>query len=410
MKALLVPIGSRGDVQPLLVLADELRRRGHDVSFATCPNFCERVRSEGYECGAIGSDTHTLLLENAALAEKNPVLALPRQLQLLREEATRQCRDLLELQLPRFDLVIGAGLSLAARLLAERQGARYSFICYSLSAVPSAAHPPSALPIFGLPGWANRGLWRLMLAAFEHTVGEPLARARSAYGLAADPEPWNSTHASNAILAQDELLGVLPSDARGHGAQVPALARAAGDAELPAHVDDFLRRGSGPRVYVGFGSMPSVQRTRVIDAVTTFAEAHAAQVLLFSAHGEDAPFELQPSVLAVGALDHARLFPRLDLVVHHGGAGTTAQALRAGVPQLIVPHIVDQFFHGRRIAELGLGPLPVKKRALRQRLLSLSWSEIAIHRERAAAIARGLAPSGAPAAAAYLECLVAARG
>jgi vancomycin aglycone glucosyltransferase len=406
MRVLLVPIGSRGDVQPLLVLAQELRRRSHAVSFATCPNFCEVVRAEGFECAAIGRDSQALILENAALAEQNPVRALPRQLQLLSDETTRQCRDLLELDLPRFDLVVGAGLSFAARLLAERQGARYSFICYTLSAVPSALHPPSALPIFGLPRFANRGLWWLMLAAFERAVGRPLARARSEYGLAADPEPWNSTHACNAILAQDELFGVLPGDARGHGAQVAALARAAGEAELPTQVDEFLRRGSGPRVYVGFGSMPSVQRARVIEAVIALAREHSAQVLLFSAHDEDARFELPDSVLAVGALDHARLFPRLDLLVHHGGAGTTALALRAGVPQLIVPHIVDQFFHGRRIAELGLGPAPVKKRALRQRLLTLSWPEIAAQRERARAVAQQLTPSGAPAAAVYLERLV----
>jgi len=151
--------------------------------------------------------------------------------------------------------------------------------------------------------------------------------------------------------------------------------------------------------------MPSVERARVVRAVTAFAEAHSARVLLFSAHAEDAGLELPSRVLSVGTLDHARLFPRLDLVVHHGGAGTTAAALRAGVPQLIVPHILDQFFHGRRIAELGLGPKPAKKRALGQRLLELSWSEIGAQRKRASEIAETLTPSGAPAAADYLERL-----
>jgi vancomycin aglycone glucosyltransferase len=405
MRVLLAPIGSRGDLQPLLVLGEELRRRGHEVSFATCPNFVAGVRSEGFESLPIGSDSHEMILQNAALAEQNPVTALPRQLRLLSCETERQCRDLLGAGLGRFDLVVAAGLSFAARLLAERQGARYSFVCYSQSAVPSALHPPAALPIFGLPRWANRALWWLVIAGFTRAVAAPLGRARRAHGLAADARPWLSTHASNAILAQDELLGSLPSDASGHAAHVPALARGAGPAELPAAVTAFLERGSGPRVYVGFGSMPSVQRARVIEAVAAFVQAHAARVLLFSAHAEDTGRELPSSVLSVGALDHARLFPRLDLVVHHGGAGTTAAALRAGVPQLIVPHILDQFFHGRRIAELGLGPVPAKKRALRERLLALSWSDVAAQRQRAARVAERLSPSGAPGAADYLEQL-----
>jgi vancomycin aglycone glucosyltransferase len=405
MNVLLAPIGSRGDLQPLLVLGEELRRRGHAVSFATCPNFVASVRGDGFEALPIGSDSHGMILENAALAEQNPITALPRQLRLLSDETARQCRDLLEADLGRFDLVVAAGLSFAARLLAERQGARYSFVCYSLSAVPSALHPPAALPIFGLPRWGNRALWWLVMAGFTRAVAEPLGRARSRHGLAADARPWLSSHACNAILAQDELLGSLPSDARGHGAHVPALARSKGRAELPAAVTEFLEQGQGPLVYVGFGSMPSVRRARVVEAVTALAQTAGARVLLFSAHAEDAGLTLPSSVLSVAALDHARLFPRLDLLVHHGGAGTTAAALRAGVPQLIVPHILDQFFHGRRIAELGLGPRPAKKQALRERLLGLSWSEIAAQRQRAAAVAERLSPSGAPAAADYLEQL-----
>jgi vancomycin aglycone glucosyltransferase len=303
---------------------------------------------------------------------------------------------------------VAAGLCFAARLLAERQGSRYSFVCYTASAVPSASQPPAALPIFGLPRWANRALWSLVIAGFQRAVAQPLARARREHGLAADAQPWCSIHASNAILAQDTLLGSLPSDARGHGAQVAALARSAGSAELPEQVQEFLnaaRAGGEPLVYIGFGSMPSVERARVVQAVTAFAVARRARVLLFSAHAEDARLELPSRVLSVGALDHAQLFPRLDLLVHHGGAGTTATALRAGVPQLIVPHILDQFFHGRRIAELGLGPRPAKKRALAQRLLELSWSEIDAQRRRACELAHTLTPSGAPAAADYLEQL-----
>ena len=406
MKVLLAPIGSRGDLQPLLVLGEELRRRGHELMFATCPNFLSQLRGEGFESLPVGGDSNALILENAALAEQSPLKALPRQLALLTAETGRQCRDLLGADLPRFDLIVAAGLSFAPRLLAERQGARYSFIHYTRSAVRSAMQPPAALPLFGLPRPLNRALWSLVLAGFTRAVAEPIARARREHGLAPERDLYGSIHAHNAVLAQDELFGSLPGDARGYAAHVPALARAAGAAELPPAVEEFLQQGRGaPLVYIGFGSMPSVRRALVVDAVSAFAAAHGARVLLFSAHAEDDGRALPPCVLSVGALNHARLFPRLDLVVHHGGAGTTAAVLRAGVPQLIVPHIVDQFFHGRRIAELGLGPPPASKRALRARLLGLSWSELRAQRQRAAQVAATLAPSGAPAAADVLERL-----
>jgi UDP:flavonoid glycosyltransferase YjiC (YdhE family) len=74
--------------------------------------------------------------------------------------------------------------------------------------------------------------------------------------------------------------------------------------------------------------------------------------------------------MSIGSVSHSVLFPRVRLIVHHGGAGTTATALRSGVPQLIVPHIVDQFFHGHRIAELGVGPAPIPKTKFNARGLS----------------------------------------
>ena len=68
---------------------------------------------------------------------------------------------------------------------------------------------------------------------------------------------------------------------------------------------------------------------------------------------------LPEGVIEIDAVSHVRLFPRVAAVVHHGGAGTTTTAARAGVPQIVVPHIADQYYWARRIALLGLGPPPI---------------------------------------------------
>jgi UDP:flavonoid glycosyltransferase YjiC (YdhE family) len=81
---------------------------------------------------------------------------------------------------------------------------------------------------------------------------------------------------------------------------------------------------------------------------------------------------LPDGVQAVGSVSHAELFPRVAAVVHHGGAGTTTMAARSGVPQLVVPHGADQFYWGKRVRLLGLGPPPLPRRRLtRERLARL---------------------------------------
>ncbi len=406
MRILLSPIGSRGDVQPQVVLAQELRRRGHDVVFATCPNFEPTVRAQGFEFIPIGRDSNEVIRENAAFAERNPLFALRDQLAMITQETQQQCTDLLDADLPRFDVVVGAGLSYAAHLLAERQGAKYAFVCYSLAGMQSASHPPMTLPVFGLPRVLNRGLWALIRTLFRASIGKVVERVRTRYGLPTR-DAWYAVHYTNVILAQDDVMGELPPDVPGNVVQVPALSATPNPSELPTEVATFLeRRGGEHLVYVGFGSMPSSHRARIVDSVKTFCDTCQARVLIFSAHDEDRQFALPDSVLSVGPLDHARLFPKLDLVIHHGGAGTTAAALRAGVPQLIVPHIVDQFYHARRVAQLGLGPAPGNKRALGAHLQRLSWPDVARQHEHARALARTLPANGAPAAADYLERLV----
>jgi UDP:flavonoid glycosyltransferase YjiC (YdhE family) len=74
--------------------------------------------------------------------------------------------------------------------------------------------------------------------------------------------------------------------------------------------------------------------------------------------------DLSASVLAIDGAPHGHLFPRLSVVVHHGGAGTTAAALRVGVPQVVVPHIADQPYWGRRVHELGAGAAPIPRKDL----------------------------------------------
>jgi UDP:flavonoid glycosyltransferase YjiC (YdhE family) len=122
----------------------------------------------------------------------------------------------------------------------------------------------------------------------------------------------------------------------------------------------FLEAGPPP-VYIGFGSMRNADPEAMTDLVVqALARARMRGILLTGWQGLTST-RLPNTVLAVDKVPHAWLFPRMAAVVHHGGAGTTAESLRAGVPAITVPYISDQPFWGRRIYELGVGPQPIPR-------------------------------------------------
>lgn len=408
MKVLLAPLGSRGDVQPQLVLGEELLRRGHTVTLAASPNFRPWAEARGFAFIPVGEDINVIIRQNRHMTEQHPVVALPGQIRLVRRHLADQARDLFAGSHDH-DIVVAAGLSLVAKMLADSLGVPHVFCCYTLSMMRSAAHAPALIPLFGLPRFANRGLWLAITTTFELTLGGPLNDLRRARGLAPDASSWRAIHGTQVLLAQDSVMGELPADLPGENYHVPALVpRPERAAPLPDALEDFLRgtQPGSPVVYLGFGSMPSVDRANVVAVARELAGRHGARVLLHSSHGEEAGVELPLGVLSVGDVDHQTLFPRVDLIVHHGGAGTTAAALRSGVPQLVVPHIVDQFFHGRRLAELGVAPAPVPKAELRSPAIAAALADRFRYQAKAQLVRASVSQGGgAVQAADHLEAL-----
>ena len=122
---------------------------------------------------------------------------------------------------------------------------------------------------------------------------------------------------------------------------------------------DFLASGPAP-VYVGFGSTYEWNTTELTDIVVQALLRARQRGMLGGLRAAKVPDE----IVAVEAIPHDWLFPRMAAVVHHGGAGTTAAGLRAGLPSVIVPFAWDQPFWGRRVWELGVGPRPIPRKHL----------------------------------------------
>jgi sterol 3beta-glucosyltransferase len=160
----------------------------------------------------------------------------------------------------------------------------------------------------------------------------------------------------------------------------------------PPDLAAFLAAGEPP-VYIGFGSMGSRDPGATARlAVEALARAGRRGILAAGWGGLTAT-DLPATIFPLGAIPHAWLFPQMAAIVHHGGAGTTAAALRAGVPSLVVPFGLDQPFWGRRVAELGVGPSPIARGALTARGLANALRDTLADgaiRHRAAALGRAI--------------------
>ena len=141
----------------------------------------------------------------------------------------------------------------------------------------------------------------------------------------------------------------------------------------------FLQAGEPP-VCVGFGSMVERDRRAMPQLVADALAAVGQRGILLSGWSEFGAGLLTDSVFAIDAVPHDWLFPRVRAVVHHGGAGTTAAALRAGLPSVVVPSFADQFFWGWRLHELGAAAAPIPRVRLTQTRLANAIRQV-VHDE-----------------------------
>jgi vancomycin aglycone glucosyltransferase len=362
MRVLLTVSGTRGDVQPLFALARALERAGHRAVVAAPPNFATEARVLGVDFRACGLDTEAVLRANADVG-RNPARVFKLAQKTARSDTLAHFETLMPLA-RQSDLVVSAGLMFAGSSVAEAAGVSYRYIAYTPEVLRSAHHAPPLLDLHGLPRPINRWLWSGFSKFTQWLLGGTVNGWRREAGLEPlDDVLGNAMDPEFALLAADpEVAPLAPDVALGSG----ALGNFWLDdtRELSPELQTFLDRGAPP-VYFGFGSMPDPKPERTTSEIVDCLRSLGARgVVARGWAGLGADVDLGPDILIVDEVPHAKLFPRVAAVVHHGGAGTTAAAMLAGRPQLVIPHVMDQFGWGRRVRGLGLGPVPLPRARL----------------------------------------------
>ena len=359
MRVLIVADGTRGDVQPMTVLALQLLREGHVITFAAPPSFRTWVEAKGLCFVALPFDMEAALKANSNIATggMRQMLSGARRLFLQTTEGQLQLLPGLAKQA---DFILAGGIHAGVPSAAEYANIPWRWVVYTPIMYPSSAHPPMLSALGHAPRWANWLLWKCS-AWFVHRVFEgTINRQRARLGLPALDDIAQHFLCRNPILAMEPELAPLPPE--WPQAEVIGYLEPEADEPLAPEIEAFLAQGPAP-VYIGFGSMPDAdpqRTTRLFADATRSAGLRAVISRGWADFGEGLP----EHCLAIGPTSHGRLFPHVAAVVHHGGAGTTAQAARAGKPQLIVPHAADQFFFGERVRQLGIGVEPLRRTQL----------------------------------------------
>lgn len=386
MRVVIAAIGSRGDVVPFGHLAAQFVARGHNVVLVTHEAYTT-LADPAVRVVPVPSDPGTLLAGPAARAVRR---ADPRELNRTRDlfaEFVHSAQSPTREALEGADVLVASTFALAAVDEALRRGVpvvrahmwpEYPGLGGPMPLLPYSGLLPGPLRrvaraslrraepyLGGLDGWWARG--RLHLVA-RHPVGLTTATAGSLYafsprvvpdrpaGRAAVTGWWTGSGSAGGLDGDDAIGG--PGGRDGAGGTTarrlsPDVARALADG------DDWI--------YAGFGSMDQGDPAALLSRLGAACERAGVRAVVQVGGMRGRP---HPRLWCVGEEPHDALFGQVRAVVHHGGAGTTGAALRAGVPSLVVPHFADQFYWGARVHALGTGPRPLPRALASQRRLA----------------------------------------
>jgi vancomycin aglycone glucosyltransferase len=385
---LVVADGTRGDVQPMTVVAQQLQREGQEVTFAGPPTFRAFVEAKGLTFTPLPFDSEAMIKANPGAVMGGTLEMLRLVPQLFVQIIEGQLEVVPELA-KRADFILVGGVHAGVPTSAEYAGIPWRWVLYTSIMYPSSSHPPMTAAIGRAPRFVNWVLWQLTRWLTNFMFRAPINRHRIRLQLPPLDDITQHILCRNPILAMEPELAPIPPEWP-HADVIGYLDPGDGD-PLPPEIEAFLDRGAPP-VYIGFGSMPDrdPRKTTELFVEATRRAGVRAVISRGWAHFGQA---LPEHCIAVGPVSHPRLFARMAAIVHHGGAGTTAASARAGKPQLIVPHVADQFFFGNLVEELGVGVPAVRRTRLRvenlterlQRLMSDS-----VMRERAAELGQNI--------------------
>ncbi len=396
MRIVIIALGSRGDVQPCIVLARGLQDAGHTVLLASHANFAPLVSDYNIHFFPLSGDTHAALTGEAGQAFTNSgrnLLRFMREFMRASGLLLEQLQDEVLQAVQGADLMISTTLAYFCEYISQKTGIP-NIIAHLQPNVRTRAFPCPAVAGLSL-GKTYNYLTYILAEQLFWQLSRPVAnRLRQRLQLPPYPltGPYKQFYKRHPTIfcAFSPFVVPRPADwgAEVHETGYWSLDPPAQWQPSPA-LTTFLEAGPPP-VYVGFGSMSGRNASEVTNIVVQALTLTKQRGIILTGWGGLSSSDLPDSIIKLEDAPHNWLFPRMAALVHHGGAGTTASGLRAGVPGILIPFFGDQFFWGQRIQALGVGPRPIPyKQLTAQKLASALRQAIEDSQMRASAARMG---------------------
>ena len=371
MKIAILAVGSQGDVQPYAALGRGLVGAGHTITLASHETFRALAKRCGIDFSLISGNPMEIVhgpQGQSWLSSSDSYFSfLSRARKMAADIYPQMSRDALAAARGAEALIYSLPLTVCGYTVAA---------ALRIPGIPAALyplHPTSAFPSIMTPNlslgrtfnWLSGfGVMRL----YWSIIRSLLKDFHEAQGLGRMPQavPFFVIEKQGTPFLYGYSPSVVPTPTGWPSTRAASgywFLEDAPEWEPEARLSDFLAEKPEP-IYVGFGSMTSGDPEAMTHIILEALQRTGQRAVLSTGWGGFHSADLPKFVLPVGFVPHQWLLARVSMAVHHGGAGTTAAVLKAGTPSIIVPFFADQFFWGKRIHDLGIGPKPIPRKAL----------------------------------------------
>jgi rhamnosyltransferase subunit B len=357
MRFLLVAQGSFGDINPCAGIALRLQERGHEVLFLTSEYYETFLESHGIQVVSTMTRENQLRISASPDLMRNFAALQTVARELVLGPARREFAAIRDRYVPGKTVVLARGRALGARIAQEKLGVPMATLVISPEWLRSVYHPGP----FGhkmLPKPARKWLQSVFDRRLNATLMPETNRLRNELGLRALGGLFDDW-----IFSPQLMLGLFPEWYAPRRPDWPdihltgfPLFDGSNTQELAADAEEFLESGEPPLIVSALSSMQAAREffERSVAAVREIG----VRAMLLTPFPHNVPANLPQGIKYFGYVPHRLLLSRAAGIIHQGGIGTMAGALRAGIPQLIVPvNLIDGPFNGRRVASLGVGAM-----------------------------------------------------
>jgi UDP:flavonoid glycosyltransferase YjiC (YdhE family) len=400
MRYVVITFGTEGDTRPLVGVCRGLMDAGHAVKLLADRSTLDSARALGVPTLALAGDMKATVAPGGALSRLmmeggDASLMAKAVARIANEHTTAWLQAVLtEARAMKADAILFSGIASYVGLAAAEHLSLPAIGLGLWPISPTRDFPSPLLPPMRLPGWLNRLSHQIVNAVSWRMFRKAIQRAQYTVSIPDAPPPRQQ--AQQAWRDYPILYGVSkhlvprPEDWSSLWQICGAWSAPSGVWKPTPALANFLKDGSPP-IYVGFGSMAGFDQRTLL---TTLIEAIDGQrALFFPGWSGITAMDLPRNMCLIGAVPHDHLFPLTKVVIHHGGAGTSHTAARAGVPSVVIPFAGDQFFWADRLARAGVAPPAVPHTRIHADQLKemIAWAEQDEVRNRAKALGHAMA-------------------